>query len=360
VAIQSQKSHKPLTMAELMASHQAKFVSPKKGDLLLGTIKKLSSAEITVDIGAKTEAVVLEKDKRILKSLLGSLKLGDSVTVSVLNPESDFGYPVVSLRRFNEEKIWEKLEALQKEKTKIEVIVDEATKGGFMASSKEGISGFLPNSQVSFLEGGQSLVGKAIEVAVIELNRALKKVILSQKATVGSADFEKSATGVLRGQKLEVSISNVAPFGIFTAISTKENQKLEGFIHISEVSWEKLESIPQDFKPGDKITVEVLGLDKEAKRVNLSIKRLTQNPYEEKLKQFTADKKVSGTITKIMDSGMLIDLGEGIEGFVKKEKIPPTVKYVQGSSLEATVLEVDKKQRVILAPVLKEKPIGYR
>lgn len=351
---------KATTMADLMKSVKTNFVSPHKGDILDGTIKKISSAEITVNIGAKTDAVVLEKDRNILKSLLSSLKVGDKVKVSVLNPESDFGYPVVSLRRFNEEKMWGRVEELKKNKAKIEVTIDEITKGGFVASSKEGVSGFLPNSQVSFMEGGQSLLGKTLTVCVIEVSKALKKVILSQKATVEAADFEKAAKDLKRGQKIEVNISNVAPFGIFTTIDLTDGTKLEGFVHISEIAWEKTDTIPASFTPGSKLTVEVLGLDKESKRVNLSIKRLTSNPLEAKLKEYTVDKKVTGTITKVMDSGLVIDLGEGIEGFVKKEKLPPTVTYSQGSSLEATVLEVDRKQRVILAPVLKVKPIGYR
>src|SRR5476651_1773231 len=105
---------KPQTMAELMASVKSAFVSPKKGETLVGKITKITSSEILVDIGAKTEAVVMEKDKKILKSLLSSIKLGDSVTVGVLNPESDMGHPVVSLRRFNDDKVWKRLEIILK------------------------------------------------------------------------------------------------------------------------------------------------------------------------------------------------------------------------------------------------------
>lgn len=356
----SSKINKATSMADLMKSVTTKFVSPHKGDLLDGTITQLTSAEILVDIGTKSQAIVLEKDKRILKSLLTTLKVGDRVTVSVLNPESDFGSTVVSLRRFNDNRVWDRLDKLQKDKTHLEVVIDESTKGGFLASTKDGISGFLPNSQVSFLEGNQNLNGKTLQVCVIELNRDLRKIIFSQKATVGSQDFEKATKNLKKGDKIEAIISNVAPFGIFSLIQNQDNQKVEGFVHISEISWEKVDSIPQSFEQGLKIQTEVLGMDKEAKRVNLSIKRLTKNPFEEKLKEFTPDKKVTVTVSRVLSSGLIVDLGGGIEGFIKKEKIPPTVTYTQGSSLEATVLEVDKKQRVILAPVLKEKPIGYR
>ncbi|MBI3985087.1 MAG: 30S ribosomal protein S1 [Candidatus Levybacteria bacterium] len=346
-------------MADLLKSVKTNFVSPHKGDVLEGTVNKLTSGEILIDIGAKSLAVVLEKDKRILKSLLTSLKTGDKVTVSVLNPESDFGNPVVSLRRFNDDRIWVKLESLQKAKEVIEVTVDEITKGGFLVSSSAGISGFLPNSQVSFLDSSIAL-GKHIPVCVIELSRPLRKIIFSQKATVKNEDFAKLVKGFSRGQKVKATISNIAPFGIFALLALSDSQKIEGFVHISEVSWEKLETVPASFKPGDEIEAEVLGIDREAKRVNLSLKRLTQNPFEQKLKEFTTDKKVTGIVGKVLSSGVIVDLGQGIQGFIKKEKIPPTMSFSQGEVLEATVLEVDRNQRVVLAPVLKEKPIGYR
>jgi len=349
------------TMAELLASHKTNFVKVSKGEILSGTITKLTSSEILIDIGAKTEAVVLEKDNRILKSLLGSLKLGDKVFVMVLNPESDFGNPVVSLRRFNDDRIWGKLEAFQKSKESIEATVDESTKGGFLVSTKDGISGFLPNSQTVFLENSQDLIGKTINVSVIELNRPLRKIIFSQKATMGPEDFEKAVKGLKPGQKIEATISNVAPFGIFLSIELPDKKSVEGFVHISEVSWERIITIPDTFKAGNKIEAQILNFDKESKRVNLSIKNLTKDPFEEKLKSFTPDQKVSGSVSRILSNGVLVNVGEGIEGFIKKDKIPPTLSYNEGSPVDATVVEVDsKKHRLVLVPVLTEKPIGYR
>jgi len=357
----SARSGQATTMADLLKSAYTKFVNVSKGEILDGVITKLTSGEILVDIGAKTEALVLEKDKNILRSLLSSLKVGDKVTVSVLNPESDFGNPVVSLRRFNDNNVWEKLEIYKKDKQQLEVLVQEATRGGFLVSSKEGVSGFLPNSQATFFESPQALVGTTINVLVIELSRPLKKVIFSQKATVGPEEFEKATKQLKRGERIETKISNVAPFGIFTSIDLAADALVEGFIHISEVSWEKLSTVPETYKPGEKIEALILGFDKEAKRVNLSIKNLTKDPFEDKLKAYKPDQKVDGTVSKILSSGVLVNLAQGIEGFIKKDKIPPTLSYKEGASVNATVVEVDeKKHRVILVPVLTEKPIGYR
>jgi ribosomal protein S1 len=357
----SSKQSKSTTMADLLKAAETKFVKVSKGEVLDGVVTKLTSSEILVDIGAKTEAVVLEKDKKILRSLLSSLKLGDRVNVYVLNAESDMGNPVVSLRHFNDNRVWERLEDLQKKKEQLDAFVDDSTKGGYLVSTRDGISGFLPNSQAVFLENAGNLVGKTIKVSVIELNRASKKVIFSQKAGVGSEDFEKAVKSLTRGEKISTTISNIAPFGIFTLIKTKDNLVVEGFVHISEVSWEKLITIPDTFKQGDVLEAQIVNLDKDSQRVNLSLKQLSKDPFEEKLKSYLVDQKVTGTVSKVLSSGVLVNLSQGIEGFIKKDKIPPTIKLNEGSSINATVSEIDtKKHRVILVPVLTEKPIGYR
>jgi small subunit ribosomal protein S1 len=355
------KSSKPQTMAELLTAHKTNFVNVSKGQVVEGIITKLTSGEILVDIGAKTEAVVMEKDKRILRSLLSSLKIGDKVTVSVLNPESDYGNPVVSLRRFNDDRVWIKLEEFKKDKTQLDVTVGELTKGGFLVSTKDGISGFMPNSQTTFMQNAGDLVGKEIKVTVIELNRPLRKVIFSQKATVAGEDFEKATKSIKVGQEVEATISNVAPFGIFLLIELSDKSVVEGFVHISEIAWEKLATIPETFKAGDKIKAKLIGFDRESRRINLSIKALTADPFAEKLKSYTADQRVSGTVSKVLTSGVLVNLEKGIEGFIKKEKIPVTISYSEGSPVNATVVEVDaRRHRVILVPVLTEKPMGYR
>lgn len=359
--VTSKTSKKAQTMADLMKSaEKTSFVSLQKGQKIQGTITKLTPQEILVDIGAKTEAVVLEKDKRLLRNLLSSLKVGESAEVSVLNPESDMGNPVVSLRKFIGDRIWEKLAELQKKKTVIKVNVNDSTKGGFLVSSKDGFSGFLPNSQISYIETDQNLVGNEIDVIVLELSRQSQKVIFSNKAIGGSEDFDKEVKSFKIEQKISTTISNTTPFGIFTLIEGKKGN-IEGFIHISEVSWEKIAQVPSELKPGEKIEAIIIGFDKKTSRVNLSLKRLNKDPFEEKLEKFSKDQKVSAKISKVLITGVLVDLGEGIEGIIKKEKIPPTVKYEVGSEVNATVLEVDKKKhRVNLSPVLKEKPIGYR
>ncbi len=354
------------TMAELMAKTQSLVRSFKKGEVVSGVVTKLTSSEILIEIGAKTEAVVLEKDKNLLRSLLSTLKIGDTVDVSVLNPESDLGNPVVSLRRFMDERVWGKLEKLKDEKTILEILVTDITKGGFLVTSTDGASGFLPNSQTILNDNPQSFVGKKIKAQVLETNRTLHKIIFSQKAALGEEDFSKSTSLIKTGEIVDAVVSSNTPFGVFVSVKGAVEgalavANLEGFIHLSELSWEKTETAENYFKVGEKIKAQVIGIDKDAKRVNLSIKRMTKDLFEDTAKQYSPDKKVRGVVKQISSLGIILDLGDKVEGLIKKEKVPPSSAYSVGEEIEAIVSDVDiKRHRIILSPVLKEKPIGYR
>ena len=358
----STSAKKATSMAELMKKAKpTAFISPHKGDMLAGIITKLTSGEILIDINAKTDAVVLEKERNILNKILSSYKVGDKVQVQVLNPESDLGYPVVSLRRSVGDITWDRLSGLQKSQEPVEVTLDMITKGGYLATTSDGISGFLPNSHTSSLENPQGLIGKKIKVVVLELNRELNKIIFSQKQVMGPADFQKLIKNLKIGQKIDAVVSNVAPFGVFLSIPVDDQKLAEGFIHISETSWENVENIADLFKLGDKITGVVLGFDKESRRVNLSLKRLSIDPFEKKLDEFTIDKKIKAKVIKVISSGVLLDLGSNVTGLIKKEKVPVKTTYKEGQEVDVTVSVVDKKRhRVEVVPVLTAKPIGYR
>lgn len=365
------------TMADLMQRVKTQFVSLSKGDLIKGKITKLTPSEILVDINAKTEAVVLEKDRKNLRNLLASLHLGDEVTVGVLNPESDNGHPVVSLRRFLGDASWEMLSKKQKSQEAIEATITEITKGGFIVETKFGVSGFLPNSQTQFMENSQDALGKKINVFVLELNRVDHKVILSQRAVMTPDEFKKRVAGFKTGQKTEAVVTTVTPFGLFAAVKMG-NESIDGLIHISEIGWERTDDALDQFSVGQKLEAVVLRVDYDAKRVDLSLRRLTTDPFTQAAKNFAVDQKIKATVSKILSSGVILNIeghstlrdetsgsdsksSLGLEAFIRKDKIPPTVSYDVGKVVDATVTEIDpKRRRIVVAPILKEKPIGYR
>ena len=364
----AQKStiNKTSAMAQLMAKHQDKIVTLKKGESIKGKITKLTNNDIIVDLGAKTEAMVLEKDRRIHRSIMAMFKVGDTVEVNVLNPESESGHPVVSLRRFMGDIAWKKLEELQKSKESIEATLTDIAKAGYMVATDFGISGFLPHSHTTFSQQNDVTPGQRIKVSVLELSRTDNKIIFSQKATLTEETFSAILKQFKVGQKTKVTITNITSFGLFVSLpfsqdKDKESVNVEGFIHISEIAWDKVNDLSGMFTVGQEIEAVVTRFDSETRRVNLSVKRLTDDPFEELMKAFPVDKKVSGTVTKVDENGVTLMLTDDVEGIIRKEKIPPTTTYTVGQTVTVTVSDHDKKRhKISLTPVLLEKPIGYR
>lgn len=156
----------------------------------------------------------------------------------------------------------------------------------------------------------------------------------------------------------------MTPFGLFVTLPFKKGkteESLEGFIHVSEIAWEKVEDLTAEYTAGQKIQANVNRFDTESRRINLSVKRMTKDPFEALMDKYPVDKKVTGTVKKVEESGITVEFEDDIEGVIKKDKIPPTTKYEVGQKITATVAEHDKKRHKInLVPVLLEKPLGYR
>lgn len=370
-----QKSGNATSMAELMSKANKTFTKLQKGAEIQGIITKLTSKEILVDIDAKSEAVVLEKDKRLLRNLLSNLKVGDTVTVQILNPESDQGNPVVSLRRFMDDAVWVKLEKLQKDQTPVIVTVNEITRGGYLVSTDSGISGFLPNSHTSFVtpatdgmnQNPQDLQGKKLDVFILELNRQAHKIIFSQKQIMKDVDFQNAVREFSIGNKLSPVISNVTNFGLFVVLHNKDGMQIDGLIHISEISWDDVADLQALYKSGATVDVVIIGIDKDSKRVDLSIKRLTKDPFEELIYGITLEQKVTGIVANITSHAVFLDIPSPskkdamVTGIIRKDKIPPNISFEVGESVTATVSQIEtKRHRLILVPVLQAKPIGYR
>lgn len=352
-------------MAQLLAKHQNKFVTLKKGESIKAKITKLTPNEILVDAGAKTEAVVLERDKRIIQTIMQQFKVGDTVEVNVLNPESESGQSVVSLRRYLGNMAWGKLEDLQKKSEQLEVTVKDASKAGYVVDTAFGVSGFLPQSHVSYSQEGLN-VGQTVKARVLELNRADNKVIFSQKQSLSAEEFAAMSKQYKVGETLKVTVTTITPFGIYVALPKKKEAKdeseLEGFIHISETSWDKVSDLNELFASGQEIEAVLTRFDSETLRVSLSIKRLTADPFETLMEKYPVDTKVKGTVTAIEDGDVIFSFGtDGAEGVLRKDKIPPTTKYAEGQEVNLTIADYDKrKHRILVSPVLLEKPMGYR
>jgi len=256
---------------------------------------------------------------------------------------------------------WEKLEELQKKSDQLEVTVKDSSKAGYVVDTAFGISGFLPQSQVSYTQDGLN-PGQTVKARVLELNRADNKVIFSQKQSLSAEEFAAISKQYKAGEKMKVTVTTITPFGIYVALpKKKETAAIEGFIHISETSWDKVADLGELFASGEEIEAVLIKFDADTKRVSLSIKRLTADPFEMLMEKYPEDTKVRGTVTALVDGDVLFSFGEGAEGVLRKDKIPPATTYAEGQVVNLTIADHDKrKHRILVSPVLLEKPMGYR
>lgn len=358
------------SMAELMARQSKTPVILHRGDSVTGKITKLTKNEILINIEGKSEAVVFEKDPRIVRQLLSMLHVGDEVQALVLHAESDSGQPVLTLRRYIEKKLWDIFAAKQKGREVTNVTVTESTKGGYIVATESGLSGFLPQSYTTMQQGALT-PGKVIPVTIVELNKDENKIIVSQKHAMSDEDFKALTATFKTGQKIVTKVLQVTTFGVFVSLPGKDGEQagIDGLIHISEISWEKVDDLASKFQTGQTIDAVIIGIDKDSKRIDLSIKRLSSDPFEKTKENFPLEKKVEGKVLRVEDGNVILDLGvpstgsgQGrVEGMIKKEKVPPATTYAEGQMVTATVSAIDtRRRRIELTPVLKEKPLMYR
>lgn len=378
-------------MADLLASSKSQIPALKRGQDVVGKVVAFSTSEILVDIGAKSEGIIAGRELSAGREIVAKIQVGDSIEATVMYPENDAGQVVLSLRKLSGEKRWQELEERKASGEEIDVVAMEANRGGIVCDFA-GLRGFLPASQLSKVPSKlDDLVGKNMQVRVIEVDRPSNRLIFSQKSP-GKGDL----AGVLAllakvkiGDKYEGSVSAILPFGIFVEIDLKESKsrvkvesedkekspakgKLEGLVHISEISWDKIDDPAAMFKIGDKAKVLVIAKDAATGRLNLSIKQLGEDPFTKASSKYTKDMKVSGVVSKVTPFGVFVTLedptspkglrGAGnIEGLIHISKIPPNVELKEGQKIECEIDSVDVGARKIaLVPIVHEKPVLYR
>jgi len=204
-------------------------------------------------------------------------------------------------------------------------------------------------------------LGKKFKVRVVEVDEGKNRLVFSERAVSEEEEVlreEKVMSGIKKGDTLKARIVKVAPYGLFVEVE-KGKAKIEGLVHISEISWGKVDNLEEKYKVGDEIRVKVLG--KEGQRLQLSLKHLTEDPWEKVAKKYPVDKEVTGKISKITPYGWLVTLEEGVEGLVHQSKIPVGQKAKVGDKLTCVVESTDpQNRRLSLGMILKGKPVGYK
>ncbi len=378
-------------MEELLSSTGYKIPILKRGQEVSGKVLSVNRSEILVDIGAKSEGIVYGREIAANPDLLLSLSKGDTIEATVIYPENEQGQVVLSLRKHSGDKRWGDLDEKKDSGEVIDVVAMEVNRGGIICEYF-GLRGFLPSSQLSQIPSKLGdLVGKRLNVSVIEADRAGNRLIFTQKQQ-GGRDIEqirKQLTSIKVGEKYKGVITAILPFGIFVEITLKSDKEgkepeesknnIEGLVHLSEINWEKTDDPTKDFAVGGEVEVVVVSKDEEAGRLNLSIKQLLPDPFAEMMKQFATGQKVSGKVAKVTPYGVFVTIeakstkvqkgkstkGEGssmtLDGLMHISKIPPTLSLNVGDAIECEVESIDAPaRRVALVPVVREKPVLYR
>lgn len=356
---------KPQTMEELLKNTGYKFKGLKKGEIVEGVITDITKKAIFVDIGAKTEGVIVSKEFNEAVDLINTLKVGDKIKAIVFSPENDKGQILLSIKQAARDYKWDLFEQYLKTQETVEVRGLEVNKGGLIARLM-GVRGFVPASQFGhqYLGNLSQLQNRLFKVKVIEVDRAKNRLIFSEKAVSEAVALAQKKTALKKikvGQEYLGIVSGVMPFGIFVRVQLKKELFLEGLVHISEISWEKVDNLNKLYKVGDKVKVKVLGIDEDSGKLNLSIKQLTKDPWLDLVEKYPLDKKTKGKVTRLASFGAFVELEPGVEGLIHISKIPADFDIKVGKKVEVYVEAVEpEKRRMSLGLVLKEKPVGYK
>ena len=346
------------SMGDLLASQP--LLIPRKGNIIDATIIDLSKKGILFDIGWKSYAVLGNLEAQELSSYLPYMKNGDRVPVRIVVEESKDGYPVVSMRAFFDKGKWSILEEKQKNEEDIEVICGEYGKGGVFISFM-GIRGVIPKIQLTedYLKDPAKLIGQKIKVKVLEVDKSKNRLVVSQKASalgISYKDLKGKFDKIKVGKTYSAKVIGFSEFGAFCEVN-----KIEGLIHISEISWQKVSDPKKHLKIGDEVDVVVVEKNSENLKLNLSIKRLQKDPWDGVEKKYPKDKQIKGEVVRKEKYGYIVRLEPGIEGLVHISKITGTESIEVGKEIEVYIEKVDSKQRRIsLILAAEEKPVMYR
>lgn len=346
-----------LTMDDLL-SQSEDFVKPELGSLVEGTVINLRKNNIVVDLNGLATGIISGIETKDSAGTIKKLSVNSLVKAVVVEEENEEGMLVLSLRKASQVNAWDKFEKAYKSGEIIEVVVNEANKGGLLLDV-DGIKGFIPVSQLApvhypRVDGANAnqilirlkkLIGGKFKVKVINTDPETGKLILSERSAI--EDDSKSALNKLEvGSVVSGTVSGVVKFGIFVAFNG-----LEGLVHISEIAWGHVSNPHQYAKVGDKVDVQIIGIEKN--KLSLSIKRLIPDPWEEIAKKYPIGGKVQGKINRFSQFGAFVQLENEINGLIhlseisdKKVEDPKNFLSI-GDEVEATVINIDRDEHRI-------------
>ena len=348
-----------VTMDDLLAQHD--IAQLKAGEVIEGVVTSVRKHEVWVDLGANGMGVVMRREVGHGQKL----EEGQTVTTSVIDPEMDEGYALLSMRRAAKDRGWDELQKVFEKGEIIEVEPYDANRGGLLIEL-EGIRGFLPVSQLSaghyprvsgadkdeILQKLNALTKKKLRVRILDVSRKDNKLIFSEKEAMKD-DMQERFSELKVGDTVKGVVTGVIDFGAFVNVDG-----IEGLIHISEISWERVEDPRKYLKTGEEVEAKIIAIDKD--RLSLSLKQMSEDPWMQEVKAFSKGDTVEGKVTRITPFGAFVQLSPSVEALVHVSEMGdgddtnPEEVFRLNEKKSFKVLDIDTDNRKI-ALSLKDK-----
>lgn len=363
-----------LSMEDLLEQGDLNLDLPQSGEVRMGMIASISDNEILVSIGAKSEGLIPSRELESMSDEeRAKLKVGTEIPVYVVSPESNRGTLLLSYTRSLEEDDWENAEDLLKSKDTFDSDIEGFNKGGLIVRLGR-LRGFVPASQVSQTRRmryqGDSpeqrwgeMVGEPIVTRVIEVDRERRRLILSERAASQEsreAIKEKLLDELAVGETRTGRVTSLADFGAFVNINGAD-----GLVHLSELSWERVDHPKEMLSVGDEVQVKVISIDHDRKRIGLSLRQLQKDPWEDHIHEYRVGQMVEGTITRLVKFGAFARIDDHIEGLVhiselSEERIEHPKEVVsEGEQAVLRIIKIEPERRRIGLSLRKVDSAAY-
>ncbi|AKF06607.1 30S ribosomal protein S1 [Sandaracinus amylolyticus] len=336
----------PNSFAALFEASVAKADSLKEGEIVSGTVIAIGKDNVVVDIGYKSEGVI-PISEFVGPSGAAEVKPGDAVDVFVESKETDDGLVLLSKEKADKLKVWDEISAACERDELIQGTITARVKGGLSVTIRGGVKAFLPGSQVDLrpVRNLDKLIGQTYDFKVIKFNKKRGNIVLSRRVLLEKERDELKARtlqNLEEGMVVTGVIKNITEYGAFVDLGG-----IDGLLHITDMSWGRVNHPSEVFNVGDEVTVKVLKYNAETERVSLGLKQTIDDPWNTAAERYPAGMRISGKVVSITDYGAFVELEPGIEGLIhvsemswKKPKHPSKVLEV-GQEVECAILDVD-------------------
>jgi small subunit ribosomal protein S1 len=325
----------------------------KEGEIVQGTVVAVQRDNVIIDIGGKSEGMISLSEFTDATGAV-TVKAGDRVDVFIESRENDDGLVTLSKEKADKMKVWDEISGACERDELIEGTISQRVKGGLSVTIKGGVKAFLPGSQVDLrpIRNLDKLIGQTYQFKVIKFNKKRGNIVLSRRVLLEKErDEQKTKTleTLEEGKVVRGVIKNITEYGAFVDLGG-----IDGLLHITDMSWGRVNHPEELFKVGDEVTVKVLKYNPETERVSLGLKQTQEDPWSHAEEAFPPGKKVHGKVMSITDYGAFVELEPGVEGLIhvsemswtKKVKHPSKLLEV-GQEIDCQVLEVDAKAKRI-------------